>query len=221
MTGRSVYVRRVSEVQRRRYAKRLQPSERREQVLDAALRVIVEAGNFHVTMEAVAAEAGVTKPVVYDYFANRAELIAALLDRELERAADVLSETVPDLFALSDVDPDEFVVDRTVAWLERLQQSPDTWRLLMMPPAGAPPELRERVEEVRESARTALKLLLAWGVEKRGGPEGLDIDLLAHMMLAMAQRGGELFLSDPEEHTPERFAEFARTLLAQLPRGGG
>src|SRR4051812_18096989 len=50
---------------RRRYAPRVPAAERREQVLDAALVLIDRDGYGAVTMEAVAREIGVTKPVVY------------------------------------------------------------------------------------------------------------------------------------------------------------
>ena len=58
---------------RRKYARRLPPEQRREQLLDAALSLI-PAGFDTVTMESVAKQAQVTKPVLYDLFANRAKV---------------------------------------------------------------------------------------------------------------------------------------------------
>jgi AcrR family transcriptional regulator len=51
--------------------------ERRAQFVAAALRVLAAQGP-ELPMDAVAAEAGVTKPILYRYFADKAELIAAL-----------------------------------------------------------------------------------------------------------------------------------------------
>ena len=48
---------------RKPYARRLSPEARREQLLDAALRVLVRDGFDQVTIEAIAQEAGVTRPV--------------------------------------------------------------------------------------------------------------------------------------------------------------
>jgi AcrR family transcriptional regulator len=52
-------------------------AERREQFVAAALRVL-DAQGPELLMDAVAAEAGVTKPVLYRYFADKAALVEAL-----------------------------------------------------------------------------------------------------------------------------------------------
>ena len=57
------------------------PSERRRQLLDAALELIAADGYGAVTIEAIANRVGVTRPVVYSVFANVDELLLALLDR--------------------------------------------------------------------------------------------------------------------------------------------
>ncbi|MBO0787308.1 MAG: TetR/AcrR family transcriptional regulator [Actinobacteria bacterium] len=56
---------------------------RRRQFVDAALRVLRAQGT-ELPMEAVAAEAGVTKPVLYRYFSDKAALIQALGERGSE-----------------------------------------------------------------------------------------------------------------------------------------
>jgi len=52
-------------------------AERREQFVAAALRVL-DAQGPELLIDAVAAEAGVTKPVLYRYFADKAALVQAL-----------------------------------------------------------------------------------------------------------------------------------------------
>jgi AcrR family transcriptional regulator len=54
--------------------------QRRSEFVDAALRVL-EAHGPDLLMDAVAAEAGVTKPVLYRYFSDKAALIQALGER--------------------------------------------------------------------------------------------------------------------------------------------
>lgn len=67
-------------------APRRQPADvRRQQVLDAAERVLHRRGLDATTMADVAAEAGVAKGTPYLYFASKAALIAALRSRYLER----------------------------------------------------------------------------------------------------------------------------------------
>lgn len=66
-------------------AARLPRNERREHLLDVAAELVVERGVESVTMEGVAAAAGVSKGLGYAYFANSSELLQALLKRELKR----------------------------------------------------------------------------------------------------------------------------------------
>ena len=80
---------------RRRYAPRMAPEKRREQLIDAALNVIVEQGYEGVSIESIARTAGVTRPVIYDHFSNLGRLLQALIEREEAYALAQLEEVVP------------------------------------------------------------------------------------------------------------------------------
>ncbi|WEX73890.1 TetR/AcrR family transcriptional regulator [Sinorhizobium numidicum] len=58
--------------------RRLSREDRHRQLLDVAWRLIREGGTEALTLGRLAEHAGVTKPVVYDHFAARPELLAAL-----------------------------------------------------------------------------------------------------------------------------------------------
>ena len=72
--------------------RRRAPDVRREQLLDAAERVLVERGLAATTMADVAAAAAVAKGTVYLYFESKAELLAGLRARYFERFAARLGE---------------------------------------------------------------------------------------------------------------------------------
>ncbi len=57
--------------------------ERRDSILDAAVRILVAAGPADLRMEDVAAEAGVAKGTLYLYFRHRSDLLTAVADRAL------------------------------------------------------------------------------------------------------------------------------------------
>src|SRR6476659_7747573 len=82
---------------RRRYAPRMPPEQRREQLIDAALSVILEQGYGGVSIEAIARAAGVTRPVIYDHFPNLGTLLRALIEREESCALAQLAEVVPEI----------------------------------------------------------------------------------------------------------------------------
>src|SRR5438477_3759773 len=64
--------------------RRMRAPERRAQLLDVARRVFGTSGFHAVSMEAVAREAGVTKPILYDHFPSKNDLYSALLDADLQ-----------------------------------------------------------------------------------------------------------------------------------------
>jgi AcrR family transcriptional regulator len=203
--------------QRRRYAPRLPPEERRTQLLDAALALIAEHGYDGVSMEGVAREAGVTKPVVYDLFPNRGELLRALLQREEERALRELATAIP-FPPPTDPDPDDVLVDGIVAFLSAVGANPTAWRLILLPTEGTPDEVREHVEQGRAGVLRQLEALIAWGIERRGGPADLDVVLAAQGLMAVGEHAARMVLTDPEHYSPERIGAEARKLLSALQR---
>jgi AcrR family transcriptional regulator len=71
----SVETREIPTGSRRR---RLSREDRHRQLLDVAWRLVREEGTEALTLGRVAEQAGVAKPVVYDHFATRPGLLAAL-----------------------------------------------------------------------------------------------------------------------------------------------
>jgi AcrR family transcriptional regulator len=85
---------------------------RREALLDAAIAVIRRDGAQKLTLDAVAAESGISKGGVLYHFATKRALVDGLLerwlddfDRRLEASDDVLAEYIR-CSDLSDADPD-------------------------------------------------------------------------------------------------------------------
>jgi AcrR family transcriptional regulator len=160
----------------------------------------------------------VSRPVVYGAFANLEHLLAQLLAREQERAEAGLGRVVPD--SLDGRDPDEVVVAGVRAFFELVAAAPATWRLVLAPAQGTPDVVRRQVELVRARVRAQVESLVHGGIEARGGPRGLDEELVAHTILALAEEGGRLVLTDPDRFGPERLTAFTTRLLGALERSG-
>src|SRR5436305_13788552 len=74
--------------------RRMRASDRREQILDIT-HAIVDAEGFHAaTLGRIAAEAGVTRTVLYHQFGDLAALLVALVDRESARTAAQFAGTI-------------------------------------------------------------------------------------------------------------------------------
>lgn len=63
-------------------AARLRRAERRAALIAAAAELVANESPDSISMESVAAHAGVSRPLVYKHFANRDELLAAVFRRE-------------------------------------------------------------------------------------------------------------------------------------------
>src|SRR6516164_2386234 len=67
---------------------------RRDALLDVAAQLVGRGDVDAVTMESVAAAAGVSRPLVYKHFSNRKELLRALFERESAHLHRQLSRAV-------------------------------------------------------------------------------------------------------------------------------
>lgn len=197
----------------RRYAPRLPPAERREQLLDAALAVIGRDGYAGLSIDSIAREAGVTRPVVYGAFDGLGPLLYALLDRQEERALAQLLEAVPP--DLGGQDPDAFLVAAVGRLIEVVRGDPATWRPILLAPEGTPAAVRERIARDREVVRARIQALLEVGLARRGGPD-VDAEIASHAILGVAEYFGRLLVSDPEGFEAERLVATTRALLAAL-----
>jgi AcrR family transcriptional regulator len=186
---------------------------RREQVLDAALRLISEHGYGSASMEAIAREADLAKPVVYKAYPGLGPLLQALLQREEERAFSTLSEV---MLRPTDADP----IGILLSWLDRLAHAvvdnPGPWRLILIPPDETPALVREHVQAGRELALQLLGSLIGEVVDRRASHVPIDQELFAHVILAAAEHLGRLLLRDPDNYPPDRLVAFAASVLNPL-----
>ncbi|MFD3838514.1 TetR/AcrR family transcriptional regulator [Streptomyces sp. NPDC058642] len=198
---------------RRPYAPRVPIEERREQLLDAALAVIVSDGYDRVSIDAIAKRAGVARSVVYGAFENLDALLTALLDRQQARAFERLLRTVPDAGELRD--PAAFASEAVRRMADMLHQDPDTWRLILLPPGNMPVVVRDRIEADRERFRLLVEKWLSLALAGRSDP-GLDAQVLAHALVACAEHFGRVALTEPEKFDLPRLTGQVRVILGAL-----
>ncbi len=67
------------------YRKRMTGQQRREQLLDVGRRLFAERGFEGTSIEEIAKDAGVSKPVVYEHFGSKEGLYVVVVHREVER----------------------------------------------------------------------------------------------------------------------------------------
>jgi AcrR family transcriptional regulator len=196
---------------RRPYAPRMPPEQRREQLIDAALRVIVEQGYEGVSIEAIARTAGVTRPVIYDHFPNLGALLRALIQREETCALAQLAEVVPEM--PGDVDPADLFSSGVRRFLDAVASRPDTWRIILLPPEGTPAIVRDHVEQNRARLLEQLEEQVNWAIERTQIPAELDVEISARAILRLSEEAGRMVLTDAERFSPERYERFVHTVM--------
>jgi AcrR family transcriptional regulator len=186
--------------------------ERREQLLDATKAIVAQRGFHAVSIEAVAREAGITRPIVYGHFQDLQGLLEALVDREAARALGQLATFLPG--DLADGDPRETLLRGLQGYLEAVRADPATWQLVLMPSEGAPAVLHDHI--ARGRAAVVEHLAGAVGPGLGPGRESPDPELLARTLSAVSDEGARLLLTDPERYPAERIVGFARWLMDQV-----
>ena len=194
------------------------PEQRREQLLDATLSVIVEQGYSGVSIEAVARTAGVTRPVIYDHFPNLGRLLYALVEREERIALEQLEHVVPQD---PELEPPDLLTAGVRQFLDAVASRPMTWRVILLPPAGTPAVVRQHIETNRSQTLRRIERLVRWALERPQLPNDLDVELTARAIRDLGEEAGRMVLTDPEHYPPERYERFAQSVMALVwPRDG-
>src|SRR5215211_5865420 len=192
--------------QPRKRAAHLGPERRRPEVLDAALKLFLESGYDRTSMQAVADEAGMTKPVVYACFNSKDELFRALLAREEER---IVGE-IQGAFANADLsDPETTLVEGFTGFLRAVGESPDVYRLIFLGEGGGNAAVAHRIQRGREEQVRRLSELAKGWLESNGNGERSKVEvertarLLGNSIAGLAESGARLLLAGEDEWTPE------------------
>ena len=69
-----------------------QLQKRKQEILDVALRLLMERGYANLNMDELADEAGLSKPTLYQYFNSKDELVARAVVRMFEKMEEKLAE---------------------------------------------------------------------------------------------------------------------------------
>lgn len=188
--------------------RRLPAEKRRALIEDAAARLFAARGYASTTVEEIATQAGVSKPMLYRHFESkkdlhmkllerrRDELAAAPLDRLLEDGGGPIEQRLP---AMID------------AWFAHVEQHPDSSRLLFQDAIGDPEiealqrELRRRqraadvalmrehapnatkgdLEPLGEIVRSSLTGLALWWLDRPQIPRAVVVSAMMRMLTGM------------------------------------
>jgi AcrR family transcriptional regulator len=190
-------------------AAHLGPELRRPLVLDAALPLFARDGYDAVSMQAIADEAGVSKPVLYSCYASKEELFDELMAREERKLWHMVEDSVPAPGALGD--KEDLLRFGLAALLRAVVEAPDAFRVIYLQRHG-----ETRVERGREHwERRMSEVLAAW----TDLPDR-ETALLGRMLVALAELGFRVQLDEPGQWEPDALAAYlAGVVVRGIPTG--
>ena len=121
---------------------RLRPDERRAQILAAARQVLLADPHRELTVELVAAEAGVSPALLFHYFGSKKKFQYAVIE---EAAAEVMLRTAPD----PSLPPDEQLRSGIRAFVRAVLEAPQLYRATLLMSAAGDPEIRALHSDLR------------------------------------------------------------------------
>jgi AcrR family transcriptional regulator len=154
-------------------------------------------------MGAISARMGVSRPVVYDCYSGRGEVLRALLDRESDVALNALLSILPPLKTTS---VEQMFVDGFRSLFDDVKRRPASWRITF---ANDPePLLAEAISRGRRRINQQVAMVMRplferWQVD--------DIDrvtpVLTEVFVGLCETGARMMLEQPDAWSPDALAD--------------
>lgn len=151
--------------------KRLPRAVREQQMLDAAVQMFSVNGYYETSMDAIAAEAQISKPMLYLYYGSKEELFGACLNRELSRFIETVRAGIDFQQSAKDL-----LRNTILAFLNYIDTNRASW-IVMYTQATSSATFAQTVREGRERIIDLVGRLLRVGT--RHPEPGTDFDMMA------------------------------------------
>jgi AcrR family transcriptional regulator len=151
--------------------KRLPRAVREQQMLDAAVQMFSVNGYHETSMDTIAAEAQISKPMLYLYYGSKEDLFGACLNREMSRFIDAVR---------ADIDlsqgPKDLLRNTIVSFLRYIDENRASW-IVMYTQATSSQAFAQTVREGREQIVELVAGMVAAGT--RSPRSEAEIDMMA------------------------------------------
>jgi AcrR family transcriptional regulator len=180
--------------------KRLPRAVREQQMLDAAVRVFSRRGFHAASMDEIAEQAGISKPMVYAYLGAKEDLFIACLRREAFRLIEAITTAVG-----GDLPPDEQLWRGLRAFFGFVGAHRDGWIVLYRQARGQEPFSGE-VAAMRARIAEAIAVLLGRAVAAVGRHASeSDLEVMAYALVGASESLAD-WLADRPDEDPDRAA---------------
>lgn len=193
-------------------SQRLPASARRAQLIDVGRAVFAKHGYEGTSVEQIANQAKVSKPIIYEHFGGKEGLYAVVVDREMDYVVRRISE------AIATGSPRERVENAAFAFLSYVKDHPDGFAILTHDPpmvsgrSGMASLLNDVAERVSDVFVTSFK---------NAGYDAKSAPIYAHALIGMVTFVGQWWTETrkpPVEEVATHIASLAWMGLRHLPK---
>jgi AcrR family transcriptional regulator len=193
-----------------RLTREQQQAATRERVLAAATTTFLENGFHGTTIAAVSESAGFTSGAIYSNFANKEDLVLAVLDRHATERSRLLAEALSSATSLEDL------LARVSRWYGSLIDTNPEWPVLQIDLAlntRHNPALRPKLRNRHRATQAAVAQVLRQQSTRFGVDLPLDADTLASAIHGLGEGLAVQQLLDPATRAAEVFHQSLGILL--------
>jgi AcrR family transcriptional regulator len=183
--------------------------EREAQIVTVAIGEFAVDGYAGASMVDIARRAGISKPLIYQYFGSKDGLYLACLH--------VVSDGLLSHLEEAELEVDDSVASRIHplrAIFEALEPAPHAWRLLFDPSMPTTGEIAAVAEEYRARTAEIAATGSARFLRARGIRSSLDASALTAMWMGIVNSLVEWWLAHPGESAEQMIARCSRLLAA-------
>lgn len=197
--------------------RRLPRAVREQQMLDAAVKVFARRGFQAASMDDIAEDAGISKPMVYAYLGTKEELFRACLQREGTRLITAVADEV-----VLDVSPDEQLWRGLRAFFGFVAANRDGWAVLYRQARARQPFAGE-LAAMRQQMVLVVTGMLERAVHAQGSHAGgTEVEVTAYALVGAGESLADWMIDHPvpdPDKTATQLMNFAWLGAGQLLRG--
>jgi len=185
-------------------------------MLEAADRVFARRGYQAASMDEIAAEVGVTKPMLYSYFGSKEGLYLACV----QRAGEMLAQRLRDV---AEGGPAERLEAGVRAFFAFVDERRSGWTVLYREASAGGGAVAERIASLRSAVATTVSQLVAEMAASNPNAE-LEHEPIAHALVGAGESLANWWLDHPQEPIElmsARLMSFAWLGLDRLAQGEG
>jgi AcrR family transcriptional regulator len=160
--------------------RRMRGPERRAQLIAVARRLFGRSGFHGVSMDQVAREAGVTKPILYDHFDSKEELYIALLDADAQELEGQVRAAL-----LAKTGNRERIRRSFQAYFDFVDEHAAGFKLFLQETMGGDDVFRSKVQGVRDRIQGEVSDLIVR--ESKGVVDREDANTVALALVGMVE----------------------------------